>query len=83
MKPFIPIHFATRFLAGLLPMAWLVAATAAETDSRQIQIQSGGHRTIQFPPGTWKGDDGSRVEGPAQVTVEASLDRLPWYRKTQ
>ncbi|MDH6369970.1 alpha-glucosidase (family GH31 glycosyl hydrolase) [Paenibacillus sp. PastF-3] len=38
-------------------------------------------RRIQFPDGQWLGDDGSIVEGPAQVEVNAPLSRLPWYRK--
>jgi alpha-glucosidase (family GH31 glycosyl hydrolase) len=38
-------------------------------------------RTIVFPLGTWKGDDGSTVVGPKSVEVSTPLDRLPWYRK--
>ena len=38
-------------------------------------------RTIHFPPGKWKGDDGRVVEGPMTLTVAAPLSRLPWYRK--
>jgi len=38
-------------------------------------------RVIQFPPGSWLGDDGSLVEGPAEITVDAPLERLPWYQK--
>ncbi len=38
-------------------------------------------RTIVFPPGTWKGDDGSVVIGPRTAEVQAGLERLPWYRK--
>ncbi len=40
-------------------------------------------RTIRFPPGTWKGDDGAIIKGPATTTVAAPLSRLPWYRKTE
>ena len=40
-------------------------------------------RVIHFPPGRWKGDDGSVVEGPSTVKVAAPLSRLPWYRKIQ
>jgi hypothetical protein len=28
----------------------------------------------------WKGDDGSIVEGPAELTIEVPLERLPYYR---
>ncbi|PYI53949.1 glycoside hydrolase family 31 protein [Paenibacillus flagellatus] len=38
-------------------------------------------RTVAFPAGTWLGDDGSVVQGPARLEVEAPLSRLPWYRK--
>jgi alpha-glucosidase (family GH31 glycosyl hydrolase) len=39
------------------------------------------HRTVVFPKGTWKGDDGSTVKGPVQITIEVPLFRLPWYRR--
>lgn len=38
-------------------------------------------RRISFPPGTWKGDDDSVVQGPCMLEVDAPLSRLPWYRK--
>lgn len=38
-------------------------------------------KVIQFPEGTWHGDDESIVEGPCTTTVRAPLSRLPWYRK--
>jgi len=38
-------------------------------------------RSIVFPPGIWKGDDGSIVLGACAVEVAAPLSRLPWYRK--
>jgi len=40
-------------------------------------------RGIVFPPGQWRGDDGSLVEGPATVEVDAPLERLPWYRRVE
>ena len=40
-------------------------------------------RRVVFPPGRWKGDDGTTVQGPAVVEVAAPLERLPWYRRTE
>ena len=37
-------------------------------------------RTVVFPPGTWRGDDGSTVTGPCTREIAAPLTRLPWYR---
>jgi hypothetical protein len=36
-------------------------------------------RRLVVPPGRWRGEDGSLVEGPRAVEVDAPLDRLPWY----
>lgn len=38
-------------------------------------------RKIVFPPGVWRGDDGSSVTGPTTKEVDAPLVRLPWYRR--
>ena len=38
-------------------------------------------RTIHFPAGKWLGDDGSVVDGPCELDVNAPLERLPFYRK--
>jgi len=37
-------------------------------------------RTVVFPPGTWRGDDASTVNGPCTIQIDAPLSRLPWYR---
>jgi hypothetical protein len=37
-------------------------------------------RTVVFPKGTWKGDDGSVVKGPSTQKIKVPLARLPWYR---
>ena len=38
-------------------------------------------RRVVFPPGRWKGDDDSLVEGPRALEIDAPLERLPWYRR--
>jgi len=36
-------------------------------------------RKVVIPPGSWKGDDGAIVRGPAEIVVETPLARLPHY----
>ncbi|WP_168120307.1 glycoside hydrolase family 31 protein [Paenibacillus sp. HB172176] len=38
-------------------------------------------REVAFPAGSWEGDDGSVIEGPATVIIDVPLSRLPYYRK--
>lgn len=38
-------------------------------------------RTVVFPPGAWRGDDGVVVKGPSKQVVQAPLARLPWWRR--
>jgi alpha-glucosidase len=38
-------------------------------------------RRLAVPPGQWKGDDDSVVEGPTSLEIDVPLDRLPWYRR--
>ena len=45
-----------------------------------VTEQGARSRTVVFPQGEWEGDDGSRVSGPATVTIEVPLERLPYYR---
>ncbi len=46
-----------------------------------VLAKSARSRTVVFPRGTWKGDDGSTVTGPKTIEVPAPLGRLPWYRR--
>ncbi|HVU23179.1 MAG TPA: glycoside hydrolase family 31 protein [Opitutus sp.] len=39
------------------------------------------HRRVAFPPGKWRGDDGSVVTGPVHADVAAPLERLPFFRR--
>jgi alpha-glucosidase len=38
-------------------------------------------RRLVVPPGRWRGDDSSVVEGPRSLEIDAPLDRLPWFRR--
>lgn len=38
-------------------------------------------RTLSLPEGTWIGDDGTMVTGPATITTAVDLARLPHYRR--
>jgi alpha-glucosidase (family GH31 glycosyl hydrolase) len=42
-------------------------------------VKPGNARTIIFPRGTWKGDDGSTIKGPARKEITVAIDRLPWF----
>ena len=45
-----------------------------------VVTKGGRARPVVFPPGRWRGDDGSAVEGPAQIEVKVPLGRLAYYR---
>jgi alpha-glucosidase (family GH31 glycosyl hydrolase) len=38
-------------------------------------------RAVEIPPGRWRADDGSTLEGPTRIEVEAPLDRLPHFER--
>ncbi len=40
-----------------------------------------GARTIAFPPGLWVAENGETVKGPAVLSVQAPISRLPWYER--
>jgi alpha-glucosidase (family GH31 glycosyl hydrolase) len=44
---------------------------------------AGDTRTVIFPAGTWKGDDGSTVKGPVKKEIRVPMDRLPWFSLTK
>ena len=73
------------------PMAWFWPDAGYETIQDQFilgddllvapVVEKGARsRKVTFPEGTWIGDDGSEVVGPATVEVEVPLARLPYYR---
>ena len=38
-------------------------------------------RHVALPPGRWLSSDGSILEGPADLTLQVSLESLPWWRR--
>ena len=38
-------------------------------------------RKVVVPPGLWRGDDGTEVEGPAEITVAVTLSSLPHFMR--
>ena len=46
------------------------------------QVQKGARtRTVAVPPGKWRADDGSVVEGPRTITVDTPIARLPYFER--
>ena len=44
------------------------------------QLQRGAHeRKVLIPPGRWRADDGTKIEGPCTITVRTPIDRIPHY----
>jgi alpha-glucosidase (family GH31 glycosyl hydrolase) len=43
-------------------------------------LHKGVTRKVNFPRGTWQGDDGILVKGPGMRNISVPIDRLPWYR---
>ncbi|MEO8765552.1 MAG: glycoside hydrolase family 31 protein [Ginsengibacter sp.] len=39
----------------------------------------GFKRKVTFPKGTWKGDDGRNIKGPATIEIQVPLERLPVF----
>ncbi len=46
-------------------------------------LNAGNTRTVIFPKGTWKADDGSTIKGPAKKELNVATDRLPWFTLTK
>ena len=73
------------------PMTWFWPDAGYETIDDQfilgeevlvapVVVSGARSREVVFPEGTWIGDDGSEVEGPATVKIDVPLERLPYYR---
>jgi alpha-glucosidase len=44
-------------------------------------VARGTTRTVRIPPGTWKADDGTVIQGPAEKTLSVPLNRLPYFER--
>ncbi len=42
-------------------------------------VSKGNKRTVVFPKGRWKADDGSMITGPATKEITVALERLPYF----
>ena len=86
-------HAATTGEPIIRPMAYVFPDAGMETVLDQYMLgdrnlvapvltRGAVVRTVRFPAGIWRGDDGSVVLGPAEVAIDAPLERLPWYELT-
>jgi alpha-glucosidase (family GH31 glycosyl hydrolase) len=73
-----------------LEYAWPHAGQAGVSDQfllgpdilvAPVVEQGARKRRLVVPPGRWRGDDGSVVQGPATLLIDVPLERLPWYRR--
>ena len=39
-------------------------------------------RDVVLPQGVWTADDGKTYAGPARITIEAGINRLPYFKKS-
>jgi alpha-glucosidase len=44
-------------------------------------VNKGTGRTVVLPAGKWRGDDRKVYKGPAKITINVPLDRLPYFEK--
>lgn len=44
-------------------------------------VNKGVSRKVMIPKGKWKADDGSIIEGPAELTLDVPLSRLPYFER--
>lgn len=62
-------HIVDQFLLG----EDILVAPVLELGARS--------RQVQFPPGTWKDEEGQTFVGPSVITVNAPIEKLPWFRR--
>lgn len=46
-------------------------------------LQQGNKRTVVFPKGRWKADDGSLITGPVTKEITVPLERLPYFERVK
>jgi len=46
-------------------------------------IKKGEQRTIKFPKGRWRGEDGVIVKGPSTKSMTVPIDRLLWFEQVK
>lgn len=44
-------------------------------------VTSGTSRTVALPRGVWKDDQGEKIKGPKNITIDVPLNRLPYFEK--
>jgi alpha-glucosidase (family GH31 glycosyl hydrolase) len=44
-------------------------------------VNKGNTRTVVLPKGRWKADDNKIYKGPARITIDVPLDRLPYFQR--
>lgn len=66
--PTMPIEcFDSQFLIG----TDLLVAPVLQSQAKQ--------RDVQIPPGRWQAADGTLIEGPCKLTIDAPLNLLPYF----
>jgi len=75
----------------LRPMAYVFPDSGYENTKNQFMmgddllvaplVAKGCSRSVLIPPGSWKADDGSVVNGPAQKTFDVPLARLLFFER--
>lgn len=46
-------------------------------------VKNKSNRDVIIPKGMWKTDDGKMIKGPAKISIQVPLDRLPYFQKIE
>ncbi len=83
-------HAAATGEPVIRPMAYHAGELADITDQfflgpdlivAPVLVRGATARRVVLPTGTWQAEDGTVTEGPATVTVDAGLRRIPRFRR--